>query len=158
MIVGIISSAADPQTESEKTMNATKTPIRGLGEIALRVADLDRMQRFYQEVVGLELLRRFPQVAFLKIADGFGGHAQVIALFDRSAEQGYQPPSAKQSTIDHLAFEIAREDFERERQRLEGLGLRVETAEHGWVHWRSLYVHDPEGNLVEWVCYDPGVV
>ena len=26
--------------------------IKGLGEIALRVADLDAMQRFYQEVVG----------------------------------------------------------------------------------------------------------
>ncbi len=39
-------------------MAATRA-IRGLGEIALRVADLDRMQGFYQEVIGLELLRRF---------------------------------------------------------------------------------------------------
>ncbi len=33
--------------------------------------------------------------------------------------------------------------------RLEALGLQVETAQHAWVHWRSLYVTDPEGNQVE---------
>jgi catechol 2,3-dioxygenase len=37
------------------------------------------------------------------------------------------------------------------------LGLQVETAEHAWVHWRSLYVSDPEGNQVELVCYDASV-
>jgi catechol 2,3-dioxygenase-like lactoylglutathione lyase family enzyme len=40
-------------------MDSPTRRIKGLGEIALRVADLDAMQRFYREVVGLELLRRF---------------------------------------------------------------------------------------------------
>jgi catechol-2,3-dioxygenase len=31
----------------------------------------------------------------------------------------------------------------------------VITATHEWVHWRSLYVEDPDGNQVELVCYDP---
>ena len=48
-------------------------------------------------------------------------------------------------------------DYAAELMRLEGLSLAVRTAEHAWVHWRSLYVADPEGNLVEWVCYDEGV-
>jgi catechol 2,3-dioxygenase len=46
---------------------------------------------------------------------------------------------------------------EAEQARLEGLGVRVTTAEHAWVRWRSLYVDDPEGNTVEWVCYDESV-
>jgi hypothetical protein len=33
----------------------------------------------------------------------------------------------------------------------------VTAAEHAWVRWRSLYVDDPEGNTVEWVCYDVSV-
>lgn len=37
------------------------------------------------------------------------------------------------------------------------MGLQVETAERAWVHWRSLYVTNPEGNLVELVCYDASV-
>ena len=131
--------------------------IMGLGEIALRVADLDAMQRFYQEVVGLELLRRFDHAAFFRIADGYGGHTQVLALFDRSGEAGYRGLDPGRTTVDHLAFEIAEGDYEVEKARLEGLGVRVTTAEHAWVHWRSLYVDDPEGNTVEWVCYDETV-
>ena len=131
--------------------------VRGLGEIALRVADLDRMQAFYEGVIGLELLRRFPDSAFFRLADGVAGHTQVLALFDRAGDPGYQGLSSARTTVDHLAFAIAREDFASEQARLEAAGLRVDTAEHAWVHWRSLYVSDPEGNRVELVCFDPSV-
>lgn len=133
------------------------TPIKGLGEIALRVHNLDAMQHFYEETIGLELLKRFEQAAFFKIAAGFGGHTQVLALFDRSADTGYRPPNAATSTADHMAFEISRDDFDGEKRRLEQLGLAVEITEHAWVHWRSMYVRDPEGNQVELVCYDQTV-
>jgi len=134
-----------------------KPVIRALGEIALRVNDLDTMQRFYQEIIGLELLRRFPEAAFFRIAEGYGGHTQVLALFDRSEQLAGLPVSADRSTIDHIALEIGREDLEPEKKRLEQHGLVVKTAEHAWVHWRSLYVKDPEGNTVELVCYDQSV-
>ena len=131
-----------------------RTAVRGLGEIALRVNNLDAMQKFYEEVIGLPLMTRVPNCAFFKIAEGYGGHTQVLALFDRSGCPGYRGTDAATSTIDHVAFEIAVADFEGERKRLEARGLPVETAEHAWVHWRSLYVNDPEDNLVELVCYD----
>ncbi len=60
--------------------------------------------------------------------------------------------------MDHIAFTIALSDFESERQRLEALGFNVEVQNHDWVRWRSLYLRDPEGNLVELVCYDPSLV
>jgi len=135
----------------------TPRRIKGLGEIALRVHDLDAMQRFYEQVIGLEVLRRFDNAAFFKLADGFGGHTQVLALFDRSAQPGYSGLNAATTTVDHIAFEIERADYDAERERLQALGLAVETAEHAWVHWRSLYVTDPEENTVELVCYDPTV-
>lgn len=124
--------------------------VQALGEIALRVNDLDSMQDFYANVVGLELMKRFPQSAFFRIADGYGGHTAILALFARGTKVG-----AEQTTMDHLAFTIRREDHEPEKMRLEGLGLDVETHYHEWVEWRSLYIHDPEGNEVEFVCFDP---
>jgi catechol 2,3-dioxygenase len=129
--------------------------IRGLGEIALSVNDLDAMQRFYAGVVGLELMARSETSAFFRIAEGYGGHTQVLALFVRPLRPERGSPGT--TTLDHLAFEIALADFGSEQQRLEQLGLRVETAEHAWVHWRSLYVTDPEGNRVEFVCVDAAV-
>jgi catechol-2,3-dioxygenase len=139
------------------TKNEKRTAVRSLGEIAFRVNNLDAMQRFYEQVIGLPLMTRVPNCAFFKIADGYGGHTQVLALFDRSESPGYRGTDAATSTIDHIAFEVPLADFEGERKRLESLGLQVETAEHAWVHWRSLYVTDPEGNQVELVCYDASV-
>ena len=139
------------------TTSEKGTSVRGLGEIALRVNNLDAMQKFYEEVMGLPRMTRFPNAAFFKIADGYGGHSQVLALFDRSESPGYRGADAKTSNIDHIAFGIPLADFEGEKRRLETFGLLVETAEHAWVHWRSLYVSDPEGNQVELVCYDASV-
>ena len=41
--------------------------------------------------------------------------------------------------------------------RLTALGLTVSTATHAWCRWRSIYVLDPEDNIVELVCYDETV-
>ncbi len=138
-------------------MNNRKTSVKALGEIALRVNNLDAMQKFYEEMIGLELMKRFPNIAFFRIAAGYAGHTQILALFDRSSQLNYHGVSAEKSTIDHIAFAISPADFEAERKRLEQLGLHVETAEHAWVHWRSLYIKDPDGNEVELVCYDEQV-
>jgi catechol 2,3-dioxygenase len=139
------------------TTSGRRTSVRGLGEVALRVNNLDAMQKFYEEVIGLPLMTRVPNCAFFKIADGYGGHTQVLALFDRAQSPRYRGSDAATSTIDHIAFEIPLADFEGEKKRLEDLGLQVETTEHAWVHWRSLYVTDPEGNQVELVSYDESV-
>jgi len=132
----------------------TRRAIQGLGEIALRVSDLDTMQHFYGDVIGLELLRRFPESAFFRVAAGAAGHTQILALFDRGEEDRPRPG---RSPLDHLAFAIAAEDYDGEKARLEALGFSVTAAYHEWTQWRSLYVHDPEGNTVELVCYDPEV-
>lgn len=139
-------------------MTMAASPIKGLGEIAFRVADLDKMQKFYEEVIGLSLMRRFPQSAFFRIADGVEGHTQILALFDRRSHPRYTGLDSQRTTVDHIAFAISWQDFEHEKERLEGLGLQVDLSEHAWVHWRSLYVSDPEGNRVELVCYDERVV
>jgi len=138
-------------------MKTGRRPIKGLGEIALRVEDLDSMQLFYDQVVGLELIKRFEGAAFLKLGDGHGGHTQVLALFDRKGQAGYAGLEPLKTTVDHIAFEIDLADFAAEKHRLEQLRLVVTTAEHGWAHWRSLYICDPEGHSVEFVCFNSTV-
>ncbi len=61
------------------TGNKEPTAVRGIGEIALRVNNLDVMQKFYEEILGLPLINRVADCAFVKIADGYGGHTQVLA-------------------------------------------------------------------------------
>ena len=73
------------------------TAVRALGEVALRVNDLGKSQAFYADVIGLELMRRFENAAFFRIAEGYAGHTAILALFDRktSVEQAH-------TTVDHL--------------------------------------------------------
>ena len=125
--------------------------VRALGEMALRVTDLAGMKHFYQKVLGLEPLKETGSGVLLRIGQGYGGHTQVLGLFDRET-----PVGPERTTLDHIAFTIAPEDYEAERNRLENeFGLDVEARMHHWAGWRSLYFRDPEGNLVELVCSDP---
>jgi catechol 2,3-dioxygenase-like lactoylglutathione lyase family enzyme len=135
--------------------------IKGLGEVSIRVKNLDAMHKFYEEVVGLDVLSRDVSFVFFKIAEGYGGHSQNLALFDATNRTFLETKSLElspgQTTLHHVAFNISLEDFETERMRLEGLGLKVQATEHAWLHVRSLYFADPEGNLLEFVCYDERV-
>lgn len=123
-----------------------------LGEVALVVDDLDRMQSFYADTIDLPLLREFPGAVFFDLGPGFAGHTQVLALFDRGTR-----PRTDTTTLDHLALAVDADVLEAEHERLRSAGVEVTTATHEWVSWRSLYVDDPEGNTVEFVSYDPTV-
>ena len=137
-------------------MNKSVHRIKGRGEVSIRVKNLDAMHKFYEEVIG-----RDESVVFFKIAQGYAGHTQNLALFDASNRMFLENKSLKlnsdQSTLHHIVLNISLEDFESEKRRLEGLGLKVNAAEHEWLHVRSMYFSDPGGNLLELVCYDVSV-
>ena len=98
---------------------------------------------------------------FFKVADGYGGHTQNLALFEATSrmflETKSQQLSSDQTTLHHIALNISLEEFESEKKRLEGLGLKADATEYEWLHVRSLYFPDSEGNLLEFVCYDASV-
>lgn len=126
--------------------------IINFAEVGIRVNDLEKMATFYQETVGFELHITMPNVIFLKVGDlksplGDVNHPQILALFKREAEA-----NAKYSTLDHLAFEVAPEDYDTEYQRYEDKNMII--RERTWpdsLPWRgrSFFFHDPEGNVVE---------
>ena len=145
-------------------MSETTRPIKALGEVVLRVRNLEAMQEFYEKVVGLELLERFENtMVFFRIGPDHEDHAQSLALCDQSGEADhpslhYTGVDPEKSTLHHMAFTISLSDYEAEKERLQNLGLDVETGKHPWVHYRSLYIADPERNVVEFVCYDASVL
>ena len=60
-------------------MNKPNQSITGIAEIALRVHDLDLMRRFYEQVIGLEVLRE------TKNSDG----ALVVVFYSVGAGDDY---------------------------------------------------------------------
>src|SRR5262249_17377810 len=98
------------------------------------------MKDFYSRIIGLELLKEFDGIAFFKIADGYGGHTQILGMFDerRAApipQAARRPVVPEATALHHFAFEIDKREHQSELDRLTGLGLTVTTATHAWCHW-----------------------
>jgi len=78
---------------------------------------------------------------FFKVAEGYGGHTQNLALFEASntmfLDNKVVQLNSQETTLHHIALNVALEDFESEKTRLEGLGLKVTATVHEWLHvWR----------------------
>jgi len=55
----------------------------------------------------------------------------------------------------HFGIEVASQDFEPERRRLEGLGMELRFGEHPFLPLRGMYLDDPDGNEVEIISARP---
>lgn len=142
--------------------------VRALGEIAIRCNDIARMVAFYRDVLGLELMEgnAADGIVFFRIAEGFGGHTQVLALFDKkmSGRPGLHPTeidapeTGARSSFHHIALSLpfAEQDAVIAWYRAQGIPYRVEYF--GWVGWRGIFTEDPEGNTVELVAYDDSLL
>jgi len=127
------------------------TAVRGIAEIVLWVHDLPRALGFYRDVLGLTVIsppeRTNP--IFLQAGPGQTGIPQMVVLVQLPPDAGpFLPPR----TLHHLALEIAPEDFDHEKARLEGLGFTLRSGQHPVIASRTLYIDDPEGNEVELIC------
>jgi len=129
-----------------------------IAELGLRVTDLPRAVAFYQEVLGLEIVRAYPTIVFLKVGEldsplGRGGHPQLLVLFDRKVKL-----DIALTTVDHFAFEILLEQYPTERERLQQMGLelteRIWQGEYAWLRARSVFFDDPDGNTIEFIAHD----
>jgi catechol-2,3-dioxygenase len=113
--------------------------LRRLQHLVLWVSDVEQSVRFYRDVLGFEVKRRYPNAAFLKIAGGADDHN--LGLFE---QRGIQPPDERVARMYHAAWEVAElTDLARARQRLTQAGALVGQSDHGVS--LSLYAKDPDG-------------
>ncbi|MFT7604158.1 MAG: catechol-2,3-dioxygenase [Saprospiraceae bacterium] len=135
--------------------------IKGLGEVIIRVNNLTVVKQFYKEVLGLKVLAEKTHFVFFKIAEGFDGHPQILGLFDNSIPPAFgqirEQAQMKNSSLHHLALEIDKDDYDSILNTLTKNEVEVETKVFNWVQWKSIYLQDPEMNIVELVCFDPTI-
>jgi catechol 2,3-dioxygenase-like lactoylglutathione lyase family enzyme len=130
--------------------------IGNLGEIAIRCRDYPAMVAFYRDVIGLEFWAEPTRgITFFRLAAGYMGHTQVLALFAHDARQeGLAvplPETKEPSGLHHLALGIAPSDQEAAAAWLTDCGHPARFDDFAWVGWRGLFTTDPNGNTVELV-------
>lgn len=122
---------------------------QGLDHVAIAVTDLERSQRFYREMLGLEREHEEWDVPIVLAANGSG-----LALFHRDLHPSSTPDDLEPlaTRILHIAFRLPREGFEQARAALAEQGIEARFSDHGISH--SLYFEDPDGHQIELTTYD----
>ncbi|MBO0779650.1 MAG: VOC family protein [Ktedonobacteraceae bacterium] len=125
----------------------------GISEIVLWTADKERALRFYRDLVGLEVISppTLPNT-FLKVGDGHAGIPQMIVLVPKSEEVRAQPSGYQ---LHHMALELPEEEFEAQHAALVAAGYQPRSGKHPVLASRTMYVDDPDGNEVEFICRAP---
>ena len=158
-------------------MSGNPLPITGVAEIVLSVRDLPTMRAFYIETLGFTMNHEYsietdaghdpngePTITFLKIRDqgtdlARGGHPVLLALIDyqrhANARKRLTGHDVKQSTLNHLAFEIPAASYDDWQKRLADAGLNPTPAIFPNMQAKALFFNDPEGNQLELICHAP---
>lgn len=125
--------------------------VLGIDHVVLRVRDMDRMIRFYCDVLGCTVERRRDDLGLVHLRAG----RAFIDLVDVAGELGRPggaPPGREGRNLDHLALRIAAFDAEALRAHFAAFGIAmgdVKTRFGAEGEGPSVYLEDPEGNVVE---------
>ena len=113
-----------------------------MGAVALTVADLDGMRRFYEQAIGLRTIDQEEDLVRL----GADERTVLVELHGR----GGAPPSPPRATgLFHLALLVPeRAELARAIRRVTEAGRRFSGASDHFVS-EAMYLDDPEGNGIE---------
>jgi catechol 2,3-dioxygenase-like lactoylglutathione lyase family enzyme len=120
-------------------------------ETALYCPDLDTAERFYRDVIGLQVIgKQAGRHVFLRCGEG------MLLLFNPEATadptvgtDGPAVPRHGAQGPGHLAFRLPERDIAHWHAQLKAAGVPIE-AEIRWPQGGySLYLRDPAGNSIE---------
>ena len=121
-------------------------PVTGVNELVLEVLELERALRFYRDVVGLPLISRSDNRAWL-----MAGERTRIGLWAPQIGLAH----GRGGVHVHYAFHLDDGAFDDTVEHLAAHGLDPEVIKFDDEgHGRAVYVDDPDGNVVEFWTWD----
>jgi glyoxylase I family protein len=124
---------------------------QGLDHLVLRIVDLDAMLAFYVGVLGCRIERRQDEIGLVQLR---AGHSLIdlVPVGGKLGRMGGAAPGAEGRNLDHFCLRVEPFDEAAIRAQLAAHGVYVGTTESRYGaegEGPSIYVSDPEGNVVE---------
>ncbi|WP_454723566.1 MULTISPECIES: VOC family protein [Cupriavidus] len=125
--------------------------ILAIDHLVLRSADVPALRRFYVDVLGCRVEREQPALGLTQLRAG-SGLIDLVTLDGPLGRAGGAGPGAEGRNLDHFCLRI--DPFDADAL---GAHLRAHGVQPGPVEMRfgaegkgpSIYVRDPDGNVVE---------
>jgi catechol 2,3-dioxygenase-like lactoylglutathione lyase family enzyme len=124
--------------------------IREIDHLVLRVANLDRMLRFYCDALGCTVERRL-EAGLIQLRAG-RSLIDLVPVNSELGKAGGAAPGREGHNLEHFCLLIEPFDEAAIRSQLEVLGFQAGAVESRYGaegFGPSVYVTDPEGNVVE---------
>lgn len=125
--------------------------ILGLDHVVLRVRDLEAALRFYQGALGCPIERRIDAFGLVQLRAG-AALIDLVPVDSPLGKAGGGPPAADAKNVDHLCLRIERFDATALASHLRSHGIEpgeVGTRYGAEGNGPSMYLQDPDGNVVE---------
>jgi catechol 2,3-dioxygenase-like lactoylglutathione lyase family enzyme len=125
--------------------------IREIDHLVLRIVDLDKMLAFYTGVLGCAIERRQDEIGLVQLRAG-SSLIDLVPVDGKLGRMGGAAPGVEGRNLDHFCLRV--EPFDEQAIRLhlvqhgvaaDSTALRYGAEGEG----PSIYVSDPEGNVVE---------
>ena len=125
--------------------------IRDIDHLVLRVRDLPRMLGFYVGVLGCTVERRLDGIGLVQLRAG-RSLIDLVPVDGELGRAGGAAPGSQGRNMDHFCLRV--EPFDeaalRAHLRVHGITMAAVQQRYGAEgHGPSVYLDDPEGNVVE---------
>jgi catechol 2,3-dioxygenase-like lactoylglutathione lyase family enzyme len=125
--------------------------IREIDHIVLRVIELERMVRFYGEVLGCPVERRQDEIGLVQLRAG-ASMIDLVPVDGKLGRMGGAAPGAQARNVDHFCLRVEPFDAAAIGAHLAANGIEAGPVEQRYGaegEGPSIYLTDPEGNVVE---------
>ena len=126
--------------------------IKRVGHLVLRVKDVERSRRFFEEILGFPVVATNQRGMVFFSTDAKDNH-HMLALMP--GKEGAAMPTPDQVGMQHVSFELGSFAELQDAYRLfKEKGVTIDhTVYHGIT--KSVYFYDPDGNRFEVYCNVP---
>jgi glyoxylase I family protein len=125
--------------------------IKGIDHVVLRVTNLDGAVSFYRDVLGCAVERVREELGLVHVRAG-STLIDLISVEGKLGRAGGRAPAKEGRNMDHVCLRVEPFDEESLRAHLEAHGLSAGEVQMNYGaegDGPSLYLSDPEGNVVE---------